>query len=78
MNQLLVHLRARSAGQGGSDLNSYPERLNPARSSRRGLFMSRASPPAPQRSLLEVLKTLKPLEESFPDIPELPTEPVNL
>jgi hypothetical protein len=34
--------------------------------------------PAPQRSLLEVLKTLKPLEESFPDIPELQAEPVDL
>jgi len=34
--------------------------------------------PAPQRSLLAVLKTLKPLEESFPDIPELPAEPVDL
>jgi antitoxin VapB len=34
--------------------------------------------PAPQRSLLAVLKTLKPLEESFPDIPELPAESVDL
>jgi len=34
--------------------------------------------PAPQKSLLAVLKTLKPIEEKFPDIVDSPPEPVDL
>lgn len=34
--------------------------------------------PAPQTSLLAVLKTLKPLDEDFPDIEDSPPEPVDL
>ncbi|HVN21077.1 MAG TPA: AbrB/MazE/SpoVT family DNA-binding domain-containing protein [Dongiaceae bacterium] len=34
--------------------------------------------PAPQRSLLSVLKTLKPLEEDFPAIVDSPPEPIDI